>query len=290
MIKSMTGFGRGSSSKQGIGTFVVEVQSVNKKHREINLHMPKEMLPFENRIRKVLADNIERGRVNLYVDFTSGRNKKVIFDYQLANDFLKQCKRMKKQLRLEAEIDMTNILSIPNIMKVEESRVANAKLWAAFEPALKKAIKDIVAMRRKEGINIGKDIKKRITFLNTTVNKIAKRAPLITKKYEKKIRDKFKERKELMNNKELMAKEVAVLAEKADITEEICRIGSHIKQIKTFLSKSGSIGRSLDFILQELMREINTISSKAGDMDVANHVIFFKSELEKIREQVQNIE
>lgn len=290
MIKSMTGFGRGSFSKAGVGTFVVEIQSVNRKHREINLHMPKEMLPFESRIRKILAENIERGRVNLYVDFISGKDKKVVFDYQLARDFLKQCGKMKRQLKLEAEVDMSTILGIPNIMKVEEGTISNAKLWATIEPALKKAIKDIVAMRRKEGTNIGKDIRKRIGFLNTTVKKISKRAPFITKKYETKIKDKFKERKELINNKELMAKEVAILAEKADITEEICRIDSHIAQIRTFLAKNGSIGRSLDFILQELMREINTISSKAGDMDVANHVIFFKSELEKIREQAQNIE
>lgn len=290
MIKSMTGFGRGTFSKAGVGTFVVEIQSVNRKHREINLHLPKELLPFESRIRSVLIENIDRGRVNLYVDFISGRDKKVVFDYQLAGDFLKQCSKMQRKLKLKSEVDMSMVLGIPNIMKVEEGKISNTRLWAVLEPALKKAVKDIVAMRRKEGINIGKDIRKRIGFLNTTVKKISKRAPAITQKYEKKIKDKFKERKELMNNKELMAKEVAVLAEKADITEELCRINSHIAQIKTFLTKKGTIGRSLDFILQELMREINTISSKAGDMDVANMVIFFKSELEKIREQVQNIE
>lgn len=290
MIKSMTGFGRGSFSKAGIGTFVVEVQSVNRKHREINLHLPKELLPFESRIRSVLIDNVERGRINLYVEFVSGRDKKVVFDYQLAGDFLKQCAKMKRQLKLKSEVDMSMVLGIPNIMKVEEKAISATKLWSTMEPALKKAVKDLVSMRRKEGINIGKDIRKRIGYLNDTVKKINKRAPLITKKYEKKIKDKFKERKELANNKELMAKEVAVLAEKGDITEELTRIKSHINQIRLFLNKKGAVGRSLDFILQELMREINTISSKAGDMDVANLVIFFKSELEKIREQAQNIE
>lgn len=290
MIKSMTGFGRGSFSKTGVGTFVVEIQSVNRKHREINLNLPKELLPFESRIRTLLIENIDRGRINLYIDFISGRGKKVVFDYQLAGDFLKQCSKMKRQLKLKSEVDMSTLLGIPNIMKVEESKISNTALWGAMEPALKKAIKDIVSMRRKEGINIGKDIKQRITFLTNTVKKISKRAPVIKQKYENKIKEKFAERKELVNNKELMAKEVAVLAEKSDITEEICRINSHIDQIKTFLTKKGTIGRSLDFILQELMREINTISSKAGDMDVANLVIFFKSELEKIREQVQNIE
>jgi len=287
----MTGFGRAKVEDKRLGSLVVEMQSVNKKHAEFNINLPQEWLGLEARVKEILAKKIDRGRINLFIYYKSKGKKRVNFDENLAESYLKQCRKLKNKFNLKGEIDIALIRNIPNLVTIQEENFPLNQLWKLLEGALRKSLDNLLQMRKREGDIIARDIKKRLFFLEKTVRDIESQAPKTLNHYETRLLSKLKVDKELArNNKELILKEISIFAQKIDVTEELCRLNSHLKQFSELLVKKNAVGRSLDFIIQEMLREINTISSKAVDVVVSKKVVFFKTELEKIREQVQNVE
>ncbi len=292
MLKSMTGYGRGEASASGC-KFTVELKSVNHRFCEVVVRLPRIINSLEERIRKMIQTGIKRGRVDVYISMeeTEERALQVKVDKELAVAYYKSMEELQQILPVTGKIELRDLISMPNIFVVEEPEEDLEELWQAIEIALNNAVEQLIQMRVVEGARLAADIKKRVGIIADLNNLIKQRAPLVVEEYRERLTQRLAEwQVEGMLDENRMAAEVALFAERANITEEIVRLDSHLKQVEKCLQSDEAVGRKLDFLMQEMNREINTIGSKANDLVITNAVVDVKSELEKIREQVQNIE
>ncbi|HZK57382.1 MAG TPA: YicC/YloC family endoribonuclease [Clostridia bacterium] len=293
MIKSMTGFGKGDS-QVGDKHFQVELKSVNHRYMDINIRLPKMFTYLEEDIRSLIKSHLQRGRIEVYINYenTNDGDVKVAIDMPLAREYLGSLLKMGGDLLIQSDITTSLIAGFPDVIKTEKKEENEKETWKCLEVALEGALTELVAMRKEEGNKLKTDMLKRLDKINDLLTLIEARSPIAIQEYRQKLADRIGE---LLDGQfdlddPRIAMEVALFADKSNITEEIVRLYSHIGQFTKILGEDDAVGRKLDFLLQEMNREINTIGSKANDLAIANSVIEIKSELEKMREQVQNIE
>lgn len=293
MIKSMTGFGRGESS-DGVHSFSVEIKTVNHRYNDIIVKMPKYLLFLEEKVKKHIKEYINRGRVEVYInlEYLADSNIEVNVNIPLALAYKRELENLINQLEIGDDISLTHLLTLPEVIKTERKDVDEDVVWGCLSQALEIALENVVNMRKKEGIELKKDIEIQLRKLENLIDKIEKRAPQVVMEYKEKLKERISE---LMDedtdlDEERLNFEVVLFADKSDINEEVVRFKSHIKQFYMSLEQDEAVGRKLDFLIQEMNREVNTIGSKANDLEIINDVMDIKAQLEKIREQVQNIE
>lgn len=293
MIKSMTGFGRGESS-DGVHSFSVEIKTVNHRYNDIIVKMPKYLLFLEEKVKKHIKEYINRGRVEVYInlEYLADSNIEVNVNIPLALAYKRELENLINQLEIGDDISLNHLLTLPEVIKTERKDVDEDVVWGCLSQALEIALENVVNMRKKEGIELKKDIEIQLRKLENLIDKIEKRAPQVVMEYKEKLKERISE---LMDedtdlDEERLNFEVVLFADKSDINEEVVRFKSHIKQFYMSLEQDEAVGRKLDFLIQEMNREVNTIGSKANDLEIINDVMDIKAQLEKIREQVQNIE
>lgn len=292
MIKSMTGFGR-SEVSFGQRKFTVEIKSVNHRYLDVSIKMPKKLNFFEASIRNLLKEYVQRGKVDLYITYEdfSEQTLSVTYHEEVAAAYLGYLKQMSETFGLEDDVRVSTLSRYPEVFTMEEQEIDEEGLWKDLEKAIRLASEAFVESRLKEGENLKNDLCGKLDGMLSQVAYIEENAPKIIGEYKQKLQDKVHELLEDNNvdeNRLLM--EVTLFADKVCVDEEIVRLKSHIEMVKNTLIEGGSVGRKLDFIVQEMNREANTILSKSTDLEISNRGIELKTEIEKVREQIQNIE
>lgn len=293
MIKSMTGFGRCEVS-EGDRKFTVEMKGVNHRYLDANIRMPKKLNFFDSAIRTVLKQYVTRGKVDIFITYEDLTENQVALKYNesLAKEYLDAFKKMEETFGLENDIRVSTVSRCPEVLTMEEQSADEDELWKGLKKALEGALKQFVETRGIEGENLKNDIIAKLDGMSEKVACIEVRSPEIVTEYRAKLEEKVKE---LLADTQMdegrIAAEVVIFADKICTDEEVVRLKSHIAHMKeTFATEENGIGRKLDFIAQEMNREANTILSKANDIEVSNYAIDLKTEIEKVREQIQNIE
>ena len=293
MIKSMTGFGR-CEVAEGQRRFVVELKGVNHRYLDVNIRMPKKLNFFETAIRSLLKQSVQRGKVDIFITYEDLSESQVSLKYNetLAGEYLKYFQQMQETFGLENDVRVSHLSRCPEVLTMEEQAVDEEELWNELKKALSGAISQFVETRSTEGENLKKDLLEKLDDMLMLTEQIEKRSPQIIAEYREKLETKVKELLEDTQIEESrIAAEVVMFADKICTDEEIVRLRSHIVHMKeTLKSDENGIGRKLDFIAQEMNREANTILSKANDLETSNVGINLKTEIEKVREQIQNIE
>ena len=292
MIKSMTGFGR-CEVQEAERKITVEMKSVNHRYLDVNIKMPKKLNFFEAAIRSELKNYIQRGKVDLFItyeDFTE-TNVCVKYNKELAAEYMTYLNQMAEDFSLDNDVRVSTLSRYPEILTMEEQTIDEEKLWQLLDKAIKGASEGFVETRIKEGEHLRDDLLLKLDGMLAHVDFITERSPQILAEYKQKLEDKVKELLEdtkVDENRLLM--EVTIFADRVCVDEELVRLRSHIETTRDTLLQGGSIGRKLDFIAQEMNREANTILSKSNDLEISNRAIELKTEIEKVREQIQNIE
>ncbi len=292
MIKSMTGFGRCEIQKES-RKFTVELKSVNHRYLDVNIRMPKKLNFFETAIRTLLKSYANRGKVDIFITYEDLSQSQVAVKYNaaLAAEYLKYLKQMEEEFGLENDVRVSTLSRYSEVFTMEEQSEDEEELWNGLKEALEGAFEQFVETRKAEGENLKQDILSKLDFLEEQIVFVEERSPQIVAEYRAKLEDKMKE---LLADTQIeegrIAAEVVLFADKICTDEEVVRLKSHIKHMRNTLEEKEGIGRKLDFIAQEMNREANTILSKANDLKVSSHAIILKTEIEKIREQIQNIE
>ena len=292
MVLSMTGFGRGKAEDNG-REVNIELKTINNRYLDINLRLPRSFTFLEDETRKNIQQVISRGRVEVYIGYKNkGQDQvSVTLNESIADAYLEAFQALSKKFRIENNSDMATIAGVNDIFTVTEKEDDENALRELLSSALNQALDVLTQMRQKEGTFLMEDVLERSKLINTMVDLIEERSPIVVEDYRKKLEQRLKE---LLKSTDLdetrFNTEVAFFADRSNITEEIIRLRSHLAQLTQTLKAGGSIGRKLDFIVQELNREANTIGSKSGDITITNQVVEMKSEIEKIREQIQNLE
>lgn len=292
MIKSMTGFGR-YESQQGERKFTVEMKAVNHRYFDVSIKMPKKLSFFESSIRAVLKNDIQRGKVDIFITYEDLTEENVSLKYNenIAAEYLKYYRKMAETFGLEDDVRVSLLGRCPEVLTMEEQTVDEKEIWAVLETALRGACDQFVQSRIREGEALKEDIFAKLDAMARNVEAVQERFPLIMEAYRTKLTDKVHE---LLGDAQIeegrIAAEVVLFADKICTDEETVRLRSHIDSMRAELEKGGSVGRKLDFIAQEMNREANTILSKANDLATSNLAIDLKTEIEKVREQIQNIE
>mgnify|MGYP005770386779 FL=1 len=292
MIKSMTGFGRCEIQKES-RKFTVELKSVNHRYLDVNIRMPKKLNFFETAIRTLLKSYANRGKIDIFITYEDISQAQVSVKYNaaLAAEYLKYLRQMEEEFGLENDVRVSTLSRYPEVFTMEEQSEDEEELWNGLKEALEGAFGQFVETRKAEGENLKKDILSKLDSLEKEIVFVEERSPQIVAEYRAKLEDKMKE---LLADTQIedsrIAAEVILFADKICTDEEVVRLKSHIQHMRNTLEEKEGIGRKLDFIAQEMNREANTILSKANDLDVSNHAITLKTEIEKIREQIQNIE
>lgn len=292
MIKSMTGFGR-CEVAEGTRKVTVEMKSVNHRYLDVNIKMPKKLNFFESAIRSELKNYIQRGKVDVFISYEDMAESNVCVKYNkdLAAEYMKYLWKMSEDFSLDNDVRVSTLSRYPEVLTMEEQTVDEEELWQFLEKAVRGAAEAFVDTRIREGGNIRDDLLTKLDGMLDGVGFIEERAPQIIAEYKQKLRDKVKELLEDTQIDEArLLTEVTIFADKVCVDEELVRLRSHITTTKESLLEGGSIGRKLDFIAQEMNREANTILSKTTDLETSNRAIELKTEIEKVREQIQNIE
>ncbi len=292
MIKSMTGFGRSEVTVHD-RKFSVELKSVNHRYLDVNIRMPKALNFFDSAIRQELKKYISRGKVDVFITYENlGETTSTVkYNHDIAAEYLKFLNQMGEEFGLENDVRISTLSKYPEVLVMEEGDVDEDELWKDLQGALDKACEVFVETRVKEGENLKKDLTDKLDHMMTLVDFIDKRSPQIIEEYRARIDARVREILGDANVDEgRLLTEVTVFADKICVDEEIVRLRSHIATVKKELSEGENIGRKLDFLAQELNREANTILSKSTDLEIANCGIELKTEIEKVREQIQNIE
>lgn len=292
MIKSMTGFGRGEVSK-GQRKITVEMKAVNHRYLDVNIKMPKKLNFFDASIRNLLKEYIQRGKVDIYITYEDLSEQTVSVKYHpdVAASYLAYLNEMAESFSLENDIRVSTLSRYPEVFTMEEQEIDEEGIWKVLEAAIREACEFFVESRLKEGENLKNDLVGKLDGMLKLVDYIEENSPKIIEEYKQKLQTKIHDLLEdnrVDENRLLM--EVTIFADKICVDEEIVRLRSHIMMVKNTLIEGGSIGRKLDFIVQEMNREANTILSKSTDLEISNRGIELKTEIEKVREQIQNIE
>lgn len=292
MIKSMTGFGRYEYVDEK-RKFTVEIKSVNHRYLDVNIKMPKKLNFFDSSIRNLLKEYMERGKVDLYItyeDYTED-NYSLKYNSSLAGEYLKYLRQMAEEYGLDDDIRVSTLSRYPDVFVMEEQGIDEKELWSGLEKAIRGACEMFVTSRINEGENLKNDLIAKLDNMISYVDFIEERSPVIMKEYRTRLEEKIQE---ILGDRQIdegrIATEVTIYADKICVDEEMVRLRSHIQATKDALLEGGSIGRKLDFIAQEMNREANTTLSKANNLEIADVGINLKTDIEKVREQIQNIE
>ncbi len=292
-MKSMTGYGS-ANGKVRKGAIFAEVRSVNSRFLDINCKIPPRMNVIEPKIKKLIQNSILRGKVDVYLKERAEleQSLELSLNLNLAKQYKKCLTKLKESLGEKSYAYLLEVVDLKDLILFKEKQVEYDKFWPGIERVIRQAIFKFDLMRRREGANLKKDQVKRVVILSKKIVIIKKKVNVWLSGYRSKIMVSMKRNGCSTNSidQEKLDNEVAIAAGRVDVTEELTRLQSHISQYKGLLAKKGAVGRQLDFIIQEMHREINTLGSKANDSSVSKHVVEFKSEIEKLREQVQNIE
>ena len=292
MIKSMTGFGRCEIAGQD-RKLTVEMKSVNHRYLDVNIKMPKKLNFFENAIRAELKNYISRGKVDVFVtyeDYSEGSGS-LKYNRALAKEYLMYLRQMAEEFEIDDDIRVSTLSRYPEVFVMEEQNIDEEELWKDLQSALQGAAENFVKTRIAEGENLLKDLNAKLDGMLEHVDFITQRSPKLIREYKEKLREKVGELLEdVQIDENRLYTEVTIFADKVCVDEELVRLRSHVESTKKELACGGSIGRKLDFIAQEMNREANTILSKANDLEISARAIELKNEIEKVREQIQNIE
>jgi uncharacterized protein (TIGR00255 family) len=292
MLKSMTGYGR-AEGETALGRLSVETRSVNHRYCDINIKLPKRLGPFESRIKELIRSQVSRGRIDISLKTESGEEEKVQLnvDLHLAEQYYQALQVLKEKLQLKDDITLTLLAGAKDLITAKEEVGDIEPFWQEMIPILKRSFQEMDDMKRSEGETLAKDLQSRLEKIDQQLRDIKNFFSLRLEAFQKRLHERIRS---LLGGVEVDAnrfqQEVAFLAERADITEEIVRMESHLAQFVLLLEGKEPVGRKMDFLLQEIHREVNTVSAKANDAEISQRVVEIKSELEKIREQVQNIE
>jgi len=292
MIKSMTGFGRCEIAENN-RKFTVEMKSVNHRYLDVNIKMPKKLNFFESAIRAELKNYISRGKVDVFIAYEdlTEENTSIRYNKQVAAEYLKYLKDMAEEFGLEDDVRVSTLSRYPEVFTMEEVTVDEEELWKTLQKAIETAAEGFVETRITEGENLKNDLIAKLDGMLKLVDFIAERSPQIIAEYRNKLADKVKDLLgDVQVDENRLLTEVTIFADKVCVDEELVRLRSHIETTKKTLMEGGSIGRKLDFIAQEMNREANTTLSKSNDLEISNCAIELKTEIEKVREQIQNIE
>lgn len=291
-MRSMTGYGRGDAVSGGM-KFSVELNSVNRKQSDIVINLPRDLAALEPRIRQAINEKISRGRMNAVVGLHQGANgtAALALDTALARSYHDAMLMLQKELSAPGEITIGTILQAPGVMRSPEQSVDADEAWPTVERALTAALGELITMREREGKHLAKDLIHRLKVLRQEIKGIRALYPEVVKKYRGALLERIeKAGLDLPVDDERLLKEVTIFADRSDISEELTRLESHLAQFAHHLRKNEPVGRTLEFITQEIFRELNTLGAKSNDAGISKHVVACKSELEKIREQIQNLE
>lgn len=292
MIASMTGFGKGIAEGEG-GQVSVEVRSVNGRYGDVTIHMPRTLSELEPRIKECVLGQFSRGRVDVSVSFLGAISEQgvPVLKPEVAMAYKRGLEAIRDQVGISGTIDLMRLAAMPQVFAFESSQSDFETLWLLVQKALQRAIDGCLSMRVAEGKKLTEDFTKRIAYLEQLIDKVEGLAPGRVEMVRKRLREKLDQllTPEQVDENRLMM-EIALLAERSDITEECVRFRSHNAQFLDMLAREEAVGRRLNFLLQEMLREANTIGSKAGDAGIAHVVVDIKEEIEKLKEQVQNIE
>lgn len=292
MLRSMTGYGRGEYCHQN-RTFTVEIKAVNHRYNDITIKLPRMMNILEERIRKTLQSQISRGKTDVYISFETHAKEDVhiVINEPLADSYVEKLQEIQTRYDLKDNISIALVAKFPDLISAEKHVEDESFLWELLNPALLDALHSFIAMREREGTSIQQDLLQKLSYIQQLVEKIRKRSPSVIIEYKERLHNRVSE---LLTGNDFdqsrLLTEITLFADRCAIDEELVRLTSHLLQLQTMLSSKEPIGRKLDFLIQEMNREANTIGSKANDLEIVQMVIDMKSEIEKIREQVQNIE
>ena len=293
MIRSMTGFGHGEVSNDKNQKVTVEMKSVNHRYCDISLKLPKKLAMFEANIRNIMKEYASRGKIDIYVSYEDLSETAVSLHYNqaMAEEYMQVFKKMQEDFNIETKITAEALAKYPEVVTIEEVQQDDEVWWELLEAALRQAAEKFVETRTIEGANLKRDLLGKLDQMAADVAFIEERSPQIIAEYRSKLEEKVKEFLEDSTIEEnRIAAEVTLYADKIAVDEEIVRLQSHISSMTDVLESDESIGRKLDFMAQEMNREANTILSKSSDVDLADHAIELKTNVEKVREQIQNIE
>jgi uncharacterized protein (TIGR00255 family) len=291
-MRSMTGYGRGDADHAGT-KFSVELNSVNRKQSDIVINLPRDLAALEPRIRQAINEKISRGRMNVVVGLHQGANgaAALALDTALARSYHDAMLTLQKELSAPGEITIGTILQAPGVMRSPEQSVDADDAWPTVQRALTAALGELIKMREREGKHLAKDLIHRLKVLRQEIKAIRALYPEVVKKYRSALLERIqKAGLDLPVEDERLLKEVTIFADRSDISEELTRLESHLAQFAHHLRKNEPVGRTLEFITQEIFRELNTLGAKSNDAGISQRVVACKSELEKIREQIQNLE
>ena len=291
-MKSMTGFGR---SKLEINSreYIVEIKSVNHKYSDISIKLPRNIMCFEEKIKKIISNNISRGKVDVFVTFNnySEEGKDVVINKELAQNYINQLKELAQENGLDDKIRVTEITKMPDVLQLKIQDAESDVIWQELEKCVTEAVNNFVEMREVEGERIKQDLLTRINNVESLVNSIFSNTIGLIEEYVVKLRERIKEilSTDVVDEARL-AQEIVIYADKCSVEEELTRLRSHISQFRSLLETKEPVGKKIDFLIQEMNRETNTIASKSVKLEITNLAIEIKTAIEDIREQVQNIE
>ena len=292
MIKSMTGFGRCELSNEKC-KITVELKSVNHRYLDVNIRMPKKLNFFESAIRTLLKEYMQRGKVDMFISYEdySEQTLAVKYNATIAKEYLTYLQQMADEFNLENDIRVSSLSRYPEVLTMEEQSADEDELWSDLSQAIREACTQFVATRTTEGEHLKQDLVEKLHHMRDNVDKVEQRAPQIIAEYRSKLMEKVNE---LLGDTQIdearLSTEIVLFADKICTDEETVRLKSHITSMLNALERSEGIGRKLDFIAQEMNREANTILSKSNDLETSDIAIELKTEIEKVREQIQNIE
>lgn len=293
MVMSMTGYG---SSKESVNNTVVtvEIRSVNHRFLDISTKMPRSLLVIEEKIKKIVQSYLHRGRVEVFITIEGEElvERNVSVNWKLMEQYISNLKEIQNRYQLQGDIPLDIVTKFEDIFTVKENDQQTSELFHVIQTSVIEACVQVCEMREKEGKELSKDLISRIQFIEDTIKLLGERRDIVIIEYRDRIKQRIQDyiKEERIDDESKILHEVALLAEKGDITEEVTRLHSHVSQFLQIVTEEGPIGRKLDFILQEMHRETNTVGSKSNDAQISQWVVSLKSEIEKIKEQVQNVE
>ena len=291
-MKSMTGFGR-AEIVHGGRKFRAEVASVNRKQTDIVVNLPRELAELEPQVRALVGRAVSRGRINVYIalELAGEQHGALMVDHDLAKQYRDALAELSEELGTELELTGTDLLRAPGVLTVADSTLEVDAVWPSIEKLVRKAMTELIKMRRAEGKHLQEDLGEKLAALQAEVEAVRELAPGVIETHRANLRRRLAEGGvEIDLSDERILKEIGLFSDRSDITEETTRLASHFKQMAKYLKSKEPVGRAMDFLAQEMNRELNTIGSKANNAAIAQHIVNAKTELEKMREQVQNVE
>lgn len=290
-MKSMTGFGRANYENDG-RIYNIEIKSVNHRYTDVSVKMPRSISYLEEKVKKEITNSISRGKVDVYITFenNSAKGKNIKINKELAKIYIDELRELASENDINSNIPVTEISKLPDVLVIENVEEEDI-IWNELEVVLKEALENFIIMRTQEGNKIKEDLEKRIARIEEKVSKISEYSTGLVEEYVVKLETRIKEiLKTDVVDHERLNQEIVIYADKCSIEEELTRLNSHIVQFRNFINMENPIGKKIDFLIQEMNRETNTIGSKSGSLEITNLVIEMKTEIEDIREQIQNIE